>query len=264
MLYARGRGEIVNDINVNGEAYVQACVVRGLPSRAGPRHFLDVGANAGEWTRHLLDQMPADAVERTSVWLFEPVPATYAMLMAIVPTLRHTTRAHVVNSALSDEAGTAQMAVLSDTGGTNTLHYDARLKSAAQGMTAVTMETLEAFCRAHAIEHIDLIKCDTEGNDAKVLRGGLALFKAGRIDVAQFEYNWRWIYARCYLKDVFDMLEGLPYRVGRICPQRIELFETWHPELERFFEANYVIIHERALGWFDVHRGTFDGANTYA
>jgi ribonucleotide reductase alpha subunit len=39
---------------------------------------------------------------------------------------------------------------------------------------------------------------------------------------------------------------------------------NWHPEIERFFAANYALVHDRALGWFDVHRGIFDKANTYA
>ena len=41
-------------------------------------------------------------------------------------------------------------------------------------------------------------------------------------------------------------------------------FERWHPELERFFQANYALISERALGWFATRHGTFDGANTFA
>ena len=262
--YAVARGETVNDINANGETYVQACVVQGLTSRATPRHFFDVGANAGEWARRLLAQLPVDAVPRTNVWMFEPVPTTYAKLLAIVPTLPNSACVHVINFGLSDEKGTAEMAVLSSTGGTNTLHFDQRLKSTAHGLASVSIETLEGFCSKQNIEHINLFKCDTEGNDAKVLRGGLSLFKAESIDVAQFEYNAHWIYAKSYLKDVFDMLEGLPYRIGRICPQHIELFDTWHFELERFFEANYVVIHERALDWFEVKHGKFDDSNTYA
>ena len=97
-----------------------------------------------------------------------------------------------------------------------------------------------------------------------MLKGAVDLFQEGRIDVAQFEYNHRWVYSRSYLKDVFDLLEGLPYRVARIRGDRLELFEDWHPEIERYFEANYLIVRDAAIDWFPTLRGRFDGSNTYA
>ncbi len=59
-------------------------------------------------------------------------------------------------------------------------------------------------------------------------------------------------------------MTDLPYRVARVRRDHIEVFDEWHPELERFFEGNYVVVHEPALAWFDARHGTFDAANTYA
>jgi hypothetical protein len=110
---------------------------------------------------------------------------------------------------------------------------------------------------------VHLVKSDTEGHDLRVLSGARKMLSQGRIDVFQFEYNQRWITARFFLKDAFALVAGMPYTVARIRPSHIELFEAWHFELERFFEANYLIVHERALGWFDVQRGGFNGSNVY-
>jgi len=51
--------------------------------------------------------------------------------------------------------------------------------------------------------------------------------------------------------------------VGKVVGNKIELYREWHPELEKFFEANYLIVHNSALSWFEVSAGTFDKFDTY-
>src|SRR5690606_34784044 len=109
-----------------------------------------------------------------------------------------------------------------------------------------------------------ILKCDTEGHDLAVMRGGIDLLRSERVDIWQFEYNQRWIAAHAFLKDVFDFIDDLPYRIGRVMPSSLELFESWHPELERFYQSNYVLIHESVLPWLPVTEGTFDASNSYA
>lgn len=97
-----------------------------------------------------------------------------------------------------------------------------------------------------------------------MILGAQGALAAGRIDVLQFEYNHRWVLCRAFLKDVFDIIEGLPYNLARIDRTPLTVFDAWHPELDRFFQSNYALVHDRALGRFPVHRGNFEGANTYA
>ncbi len=96
-----------------------------------------------------------------------------------------------------------------------------------------------------------------------VLFGIQGLIESERILVIQFEYNLRWIYSRHYLKDVFDFISGHPYKIGKITSETIEVYERWHPELEKFFEGNYLLIHQKSLKWFDLMEGSFDEYNTY-
>jgi FkbM family methyltransferase len=260
-LYSLARGEVLNDMATNGEAYVQSCVLANTKVWTGPINVFDVGANCGEWTRSLLDQLPDTRVAATRVFLFEPVPGTYARLQANLQGMAKHIVARAFQLAVSNEAGTADMAVFSEAAGTNSLEFDATTSAAFVKVKKVDLPT---FCETHNVQHVHLLKCDTEGHDSLVLKGALELLRAARIDVAQFEYNHRWIHARAYLKDVFDLVADLPYSVARVCPSHIEIFEAWHPEMERFFEGNYLLVREECLKWFDARLGRFDASNTYA
>jgi hypothetical protein len=73
-----------------------------------------------------------------------------------------------------------------------------------------------------------------------VLHGARECLGAGLITVAQFEYNHRWVHARQFLKDTFDLLEPLGYRVGKLTPRGMESYPGWDPDLETFIEGNYL------------------------
>lgn len=75
-----------------------------------------------------------------------------------------------------------------------------------------------------------------------VLLGAEQALRAGLIEVWQFEYNHRWVANHSMLKDVFNFIEDKPYRLGKLFGNGIEICDSWHPELERFFEANYVLV----------------------
>jgi FkbM family methyltransferase len=264
-LYTSARGEqIAVEIESDGEAYLQARVIANV--RDARLHVIDIGANQGDWTRHLIDQLPAGhrSPGRVRVDLFEPVPATRRRLGAVLEAIDSAGLCVVHDLAISDVAGHFEMAVMSDTGGTDTLHFDDSSEVPPGGWVSVETQTLSAFCAAHGFDHLHLVKCDAEGHDLKVIMGARDLLAARRIDVMQFEYNHRWVFSRSFLKDVFDLVRGLPYRVGKLEPRGIEVYEAWHPEIERFFQSNYVLIHEPVLSWLDVRYGAFDVSNTYA
>ncbi len=114
----------------------------------------------------------------------------------------------------------------------------------------VPSTTLEAYCQEQAVERVTLLKCDTEGHDFSVLEGATRLFRERRVDVCQFEYNWRWIDARRYLRDVFAFSEAAAYRIGKLTPHGVEVYKRWDPELESFREGNYVLFTEESSSWF--------------
>lgn len=256
-LYCAARGEGANAIERNGEAYVQRCVITGA-NRNEELVVFDVGGNLGEWTASFIAGVQAQHRTKFRLWAFEPTPETWARLRQRFESTQTVT---VENLALSDGEGRATLLLAGETAGTNSLTFS---ENASAPKIVVTKTTALSFANRHGIERINLLKSDTEGHDMCVLLGALPLLEEERIDVLQFEYNHRWIDGRAFLKDVFERCAKTPYHLYRIRRTHIERLEAWHPELDRFFEANYVLVHDRAKSWFDVLDGTFDRSNTYA
>jgi len=242
-LYMYARKEEPNDMSTNGELRLQHLV--GANARAGAKLIaFDVGARIGDWSKALVD-LASGRSGGIELHVFEPVPDSRAKLREAlsVPIQRGEVRVNGV--ALSNESKTVQIYVPHFTGGTSTLHPDSTVSY--EQVIDVETSTVDRYIADHSIGHVDLLKIDTEGNDFRVLQGARDSLMIGRIGVVQFEYNHRWIHARSYLKDVFDLVESTPYRVAKVCSTSLEIYAAWHPELERFFETNYALVHERLI-----------------
>ena len=261
-LYLLGRGEQGGDMRTNGERYVQTCVAAGC-APGGSITAFDVGANVGDWSSSLIEAVPDGLASMLRLILFEPTPAIREGLAKRLAPFRDVSIT-VLPFALSDTSGAGRLAVMTESGGTNSLAYDAVGSSGALDVVDVDVLTLDDFCEGQGVVHINLVKTDTEGHDLCVLRGAANMLQAGRIDVYQFEYNHLWVYSHAFLRDVFQLIEKTPYRLARMTPTHIELLADWHPELDRFFAGNYLLVHPRALEWFDARPGSFDASNTFS
>ena len=260
------RGDISNDMTKNGEMLIQSGVLAACQKDLDKdTRFVvfDVGANIGEWSAAMLGQLKGLAIEeRVSLFAFEPVPATAATLRRNLspdqPGL------HIEEVAFSSASGTAVIYVAGSeaNAGTNSLYDDP--SSGQKKALTIKLTCVSEFCEARGIRHIHLLKCDTEGHDMEVIRGALRLLQEGRISVLQFEYNHRWAFSRNFLRDVFVAIEHLPYKVAKLQSDHVLVFEKWHPELDRFFEGNYALIHRDATSWFPSKSGRFDEFNTVA
>lgn len=232
-----------NNSRLNGELLVQQCVLE----HARKAIVFDVGANIGEWTLSLLNQSRAGGHRNLAVYAFEPCAATRTTLSDQLASHPDHARVTVHPLGMSFEPSTAILHVVGDGVGINSLHRpdDVLIDRTEQ----VEVTTLDEFSRQQGLTHISFVKIDTEGHDAFVLRGGRRLLEDEAIDVVQFEYNHRWILARTYLRDVFELLPPA-YRLGKVTREGIEWYPTWHPELESFREGNYLVCHAAAQGWF--------------
>ncbi len=231
----------------HGEQRLQRLVVERVRPDCRLVAF-DVGARIGDWSRRIIESPPARG-KGYEIHAFEPVPDSRSKIQAAFPQAIERGELRVHPIALSDTAGSAHIYVPHFTAGTSTLHPDTALRY--EQVIEVATSTLDEFCSTHAISHIDLVKVDTEGHDLRVIRGAEGMLREGRIGVLQFEYNHRWIYARSFLKDAFDLTFGMPYRVVKVCASALEMYAEWHPELERFFETNYALVHEKLTDILD-------------
>jgi FkbM family methyltransferase len=142
-------------------------------------HVLDIGANAGWYTRLLSELVGAGG----RVFSVEPVPPTFEVLSFCVRALR-LDNVELVDCALSDGAGWATMEVprYAD-GGEN--YYEAELVDdapAAPGgglrrfrVRRDAVDSRFAGCRAPVF-----VKIDVEGHEAAVLRGARGLICRAR------------------------------------------------------------------------------------
>jgi FkbM family methyltransferase len=229
-----------NDMSSNGELDVQRVALAHARSGSNDTAVtvIDAGANAGEWTIALARTAAAQGLDSVSVFPFEPASATYKVLTRNVESLPASVRVHPIHSALSETSGTATLNIVAEGAGTNSLHVQADIR--AKGTETIECISLDEFCRVKAIEHVLLLKIDTEGHEMAVLRGAARMLASGSIELIQFEYNHRWIASRHFLRDAFELLQPLGYRLGKITGEGIEFYDKWHYELETWYEGNYL------------------------
>jgi FkbM family methyltransferase len=240
-LWMQSRLDIVNSPASNGELTVVAAFARSVAS-ARKVVVCDVGANVGDWSNDVYEQLWGARVGAkdggVEMHLFEPSPASYAMLEVRLPSWSASARVFISREAIAERQGEATFTLFGPTDGINTLMP--LPSDATHTPIAVQLNTLDAYAASHSIERIDFLKIDTEGNDFNVLLGAAELLRAQRIGLLQFEYNHRWIAFRRYLKDAFEALLAAGYSVGKVTPKGIVTFRRWHHELESFREGNYL------------------------
>ena len=229
-LYCWARGDLTNDPETNGEYWLLGEVVK---ASSAPLVLFDVGSNKGEWTLRALSSAQRTG-KQAAIGAFEPCAATRSILEARVAG---NANVEVYAAALSSADGEAEFFSSGAGAGTNSLN-------AVSGTVAerVQLVAFDSFARAHGIQHVSMLKIDTEGYDFDVLQGARQMLIDGAIDVLQFEYNWRWLLNKASLLDVFTLIQDLPYRFGKLNGDSIEFHEKWHFELDRFFENNYVLV----------------------
>jgi FkbM family methyltransferase len=142
----------------------------------GRRNFkviFDVGANIGQTATSFQAAFP-----NAAIYSFEPVPSTYASLIANTSHLKHV---QTFNYALGPEAGEATINV----NPTHVASSASSMKESRPGDESHTIQvdTIAAFTERYQIQNVDLLKIDTEGFDLQVLRGGAPLLEQQRIQL---------------------------------------------------------------------------------
>jgi FkbM family methyltransferase len=178
---------------------------RVVDDLAGPgRHVLDIGANWGLFTARLGRRVgPGGRVEA-----FEPLPAHAATLRA-VETQLDAVEVHM--TALSDHEGEADLVIPVQDGEPMTAlaHIGAPAPAApGERRVPVPVRTLDAVL---GDDHppVDLVKCDVEGHELEVLRGGERTLRRGRPAlVLEIEERHR---PEGGVAEVFDYLKGVGY-----------------------------------------------------
>jgi FkbM family methyltransferase len=235
-----GRLDGPNDLRVNGERLLMQWLVRHADPANGLT-VLDVGANVGLWTRALSEEVSTRLdldPRRVRVFAFEPASSSCEVLGAHSARLPVDVRVQQV--ALSNFQGRRALHIVGEAIGVNSFHPPHGMSVMRTEEVSVT--TLDRFASATNIERMDAVKVDAEGEDMAILEGAQESLAARRIGLLQFEYNQRWIGARRFLKDAFDLILGYGYGLGKLTRAGWEEYTRWHPVLENYREANFLAI----------------------
>lgn len=242
-LYCWARGDLANVPERNGEYWL----LEQYLAVAKPGQVLfDVGAFLGDWTLAASRTARSSGIHIPRVFAFEPAASTRTILAANLASLDTV---DIIPFALSSEAGEAtfystQVASGNDSrsavaSGTNSLNPES-----GESREQVHVSTFDTFVSENHISSIGMVKIDTEGYDLNVLAGARQALLSGAVEVVQFEYNWRWLLNHASLRNVFELIEGTPYALGKLERRSIAFFNEWHFEMDRYFENNYVLVRK--------------------
>jgi FkbM family methyltransferase len=222
-----------NDSRINGEFRYLQSIIEPAIQQGDEVLVFDIGANIGVYSEFAAKLLG----KRGTVVAVEPCHETYRQLGENLKT--HADSVRLLNIAFSDSDGQGILHVVAAGAGVNSLVGS---NENASSKESVQLMTLDAYVKQQGIKKIDFIKIDTEGHDLSVLRGGRECLKAGTIKALQFEYNWRWIGQRAFLKDVFELIREVDYRIGKVTCDGIAFCEKWEPFMETLVENNYAIV----------------------
>lgn len=187
--------------------------LRRLLADRPPVEIFDIGANVGQTAHKFSREFPAARIH-----CFEPAPGTFVELKRNTAALPQVT---AYNQALGAAIGTATMHLSAQTTTSSLVG-----STAATGPTTeVAVNTVDAFCAAQHIEHIDLLKVDVEGFESQVIAGAAAMLHGGRI---------RFLYLECSFVptpqlphgdffDLFNALSPLGYCLVCVYPESFSL-----------------------------------------
>jgi FkbM family methyltransferase len=217
-------------MNTNGEFRF----LKSLFQNRYPERVFDVGANLGYYTEKLLE-----INDNVEIHCFEPTKAVCKKLKQKF----QSEKVYVNNIALSDRNG-SRLFYENKTNHSFNSFYPVRVGRNHNIKTErVLTTTLDDYCELKKIQHVDLLKIDTEGHELQVLKGAKGMLSKQAIDIIQFEFGYASIFARTFLKDFFDLFSKFDYEIYKIKPLRIEKI-TYRAEIERCSYANFLAVRK--------------------
>ena len=200
-LSASGLGLLNSDnADVSGETHlIEILLPRLLAGRPSPV-MLDVGANAGSYSRSLSARFPS-----ATIHAFEPHPRSFERLAALnLPNVK----CH--NIALGEADARLALYDYAEHVGSEHASLYPEVMSDLRKHVAVSVDVpvrrLDAVAASEHIDFIDFMKIDTEGGEKAVLVGASGLLERGAVGCIHFEFNEMNIVSRTFLRDFRKLL----------------------------------------------------------
>lgn len=199
------------------------------------RNILDVGANIGWYAIRFAKRLP-----EARIYAFEPMPVTYAYLQRNVASNNVGAQVSCYNYGLSEADGSFEFYV-TPTGGTN-----ASLKNVAGAADAIKVMglamTLDQWCANQKLKP-DFIKCDVEGAELLVFRGGVDTLRQNRpIVFAELLRKWSKPFGY-HPNEMLAFFREFGYRCYAVGESGVRHIEDITEETP---ETNYAFLHATA------------------
>lgn len=227
------------DPNTNGE---RAFFINTVKDKQEKIIVFDVGANMGDYTKMVLEELKLQGKADYEIHLFEPQHKCYRVLC---DEFKNDNRVVINNFALSDTKGEAN--IYYDHSGSTAASLFKRTAIALDQSETILLDTLENYLLNKKIKTIHLLKIDTEGNEKKVLAGANKYLSADIITAIQFEYGGTYLDAKITLAEVAQLLIKNQYAIGKITPDKITYSTNIGQFLEDYTYSNYAAINKISL-----------------
>lgn len=208
----------------------------GLPRRAV---IFDVGANVGDYAREVSEVFG----EQVELHCFEPSKATFEEL-----TRRTATISGVVLNQLGVGSTTTTATLYTDgDGSTLASMYPRDLERFNRSMDqteSIELVSVDDYCHERAIDHIDLLKLDIEGNELEALRGATKMIDEERIDFIQLEFGATTLAARVTFHDLWTLLSP-KFDLYRILKHGLHPIRRYEEVCELFMYQNLIAIRRK-------------------
>lgn len=170
-------------------------------------YIIDAGANIGQTAKIISLYFP-----NASVYCFEPVTSTWKQL---AHNLRKSPNVECIPMALGERAA-KQIIRLHQFSEINTLvEDDVRIHDLTGEFEEVDILTLDGFCSARNIPHLNILKMDVQGWELKVLRGSSELIKTNRIRFVYSEVGFNASEADLqHFSELNEFMEGNGFKLS--------------------------------------------------
>lgn len=215
------------NIRTNGENRV---LKRYLP---GCKIVFDIGANVGVWTQEALRIEPD-----LRVYCFEPGQSAFSQLQK---NYGNDHRVICNNLGMGSEKEKRRLYNCPTSSEKNSLYQRPELLEKKIDSEWVLVDTVDNYCRENAIDYIDLIKIDVEGNELNVLKGMQATLAQEKVGIIKFEYGGTFIDAGILLRDIFQFVNNYHYTFFKILPHKLLPVDKYQQQYENFQYQNWLI-----------------------
>jgi FkbM family methyltransferase len=213
----------------NGEGFALSTFARWCD---GKPVIWDVGANKGQWAAHTHQLIPGSTIHS-----FEILPPIADEWEA---RLGQTAGVHLHRVGLSDQAGSTEVTWNRACDVASSINIRRHGGPGGDFMSVTCpISTIDTMI-SDGLPAPVLLKIDTEGHDAAVLRGARRLLDSAQAPaMIQFEYGNTWLPAGETLEKVQEMLEGCGYKVGRLYPNHVG-FKRYEYNDDQFRMGNMI------------------------